>query len=225
MSLILGFKVQAVSQNIASVWYRGFYPGLQLRRAGHTVRIFENAPPPAFVTSLDALVIVKPTNLADLRVAFLAHEAGIPIIVDLCDDILVPSYGHGRGLEQAICTAVLNIASVAVTTGPVLAAKVRKMVQHNVPVVEIPDPVESESENAAIRRSFRATLRRAELRRIFGKCRRYTSSLKKFLISALPQVIRRTLPKVRIILQYGWHARHTVVTRQPPKFLSEQVFF
>ncbi|MCA3354091.1 MAG: hypothetical protein INF96_12070 [Roseomonas sp.] len=224
-STVLGFKVQRHSESIGNVWYRAFYPALQLSRDGHDVRVFENTPSPALIASLDALIIVKPTNLTDLKVAFLAHEAGTPVIVDLCDDIFVPSYGRGRGVERAICTAVLNIASVAVTTGPILAAKVRKMVHHNVPVVEIPDPVESESENAAIRRSFRATLRRAELRRIFGKCRRYISSLKKFLISALPQVIRRTLPKVRIILQYGWHARHTLVTRQPPKFLSEQVFF
>jgi hypothetical protein len=223
--MTLGFKVQSLSRSIDSVWYRALYPALQLRRMGNAIRLFESTPPSALIASLDALIIVKPINLADLKVALLAHQAGIPIVVDLCDDVFVPSCGQCRGLEQALCTAVLNLASAAVTTGPILAAKLRELVQRNVPVVEIPDPVDSAAENAAVCHNFRATLLGAKFRRVSRECVSSASALKKSFISALPQVIRQTLPLVRIIVQYGWRARHSVAMRKPLRIPEEQVFF
>jgi hypothetical protein len=216
--LSLGFKVQRLSEDIASVWYRAFYPANYLHQVGNKVLIFENIPTSALVASLDAIIIVKPTNLADLRAALLAREAGTPVIVDLCDDVFVPSYGQGRGLEQAICSAVLNLASLAVTTGPVLADKIRSVVQLSIPVVEIPDPVETEAANAAIRASFRSTLFLAKLRRIALGPTRLTASLKRTLIGLLPLAFVRILLKLRIILQYGWHARHAAAIREPSRF-------
>ncbi|WP_372616781.1 glycosyltransferase [Falsiroseomonas sp.] len=152
--LAIGIKVAALRPDMASVWYRGLYPAVHLHALGHRVEVFDAIATAAQLRRFDLVILVKPTTLDDLGFANAARDQGVPVVLDLCDDVFIPGYGGSRGKEAAVCRAVAGIAAAVVTTGPVLAAKLRAMVPAGTPVVEIADPVENEADNAAVMRAF-----------------------------------------------------------------------
>jgi hypothetical protein len=168
--LVIGVKVAALDPTLASAWYRGLYPAVRLRALGHRVEVFDRTP--ADLRSFDVLVLVKPTHLTDLACATEAHNQGVPLVIDLCDDVFVAGYGSKNGREALVCSTVAGICAAAVTTGPVLAARLRGMVPVGAPVVEIADPVENETDNAIVLSAFRAAFACARIkpaaRRILG---------------------------------------------------------
>jgi hypothetical protein len=169
--LAIGIKVAALVPSMASVWYRGLYPAVRLRALGHAVEVFDQAVTGQELRRFDVVVLVKPTTLADLGFANAARDQGVPVVLDLCDDVFLPGYGGNRGKEASVCRAVAGISAAVVTTGPVLTAKLRDMVPAGTPVVEIADPIENEVDNAAVMRAFGAAFRRAKGRRAVQRLR------------------------------------------------------
>ena len=140
--LKIGWKVSALAANIASVRYRALLPMIALESPEVRCRLFASGDP-SELDGLDVLVIVKSFTADDLRLAQLGAARGIRVVFDLCDNVFIGEYGVGKGLTPA--NSFLNLVpylSCIVTTTPPLAAEVRKHVG-SVPVVEIPDGIDS----------------------------------------------------------------------------------
>jgi hypothetical protein len=90
--LRIGWKVSSLSMDLASLRYRALLPILALQAAGAECVMF-SSPQAAHLDALDALVIVKSFSPGDVLLAQRAAERGVPVIYDLCDNVLLPLYG------------------------------------------------------------------------------------------------------------------------------------
>lgn len=137
-----------------------------MRRAGYKVDLFERFPGKRRLAKYDCIIFVKPTTQGDLVCANEATRLGIPIILDLCDDVFLPSYGHADNRPGVVCRLIAQRAVAISTTGPVLAAKLRAMSRPTARVIEISDPFDDETSIASIHGEFRADFIRARLDRL-----------------------------------------------------------
>ncbi len=89
------WKLGAVNFNVASLRYRCLLPSLELQKSGYTPRIFLGKEIVSFSwKNTAALVFVKTFTGYDYHLAQRAVEKGIPVYIDLCDDIFF--WGHGQ---------------------------------------------------------------------------------------------------------------------------------
>lgn len=153
--LRLGVYVERLTTDVASIWYRALYPAASLRREGWKVEAFDRPPRESRLKRYDALIIVKVLNARGLGLALEARRLGVPVFLDLCDDIFVPEYGGGQGREAAFFRASAHLASAVVTTGPVMAELLRLEIGDEVPIVVIPDPAESGEHNRLVQAALR----------------------------------------------------------------------
>jgi glycosyltransferase involved in cell wall biosynthesis len=140
--MTVGWKVNALSARIASVRYRALLPMLALEGAGVRSHVFADARF-AGLAELDALVIVKSFTAEDLRLAQEARARGIPVLLDLCDNIFIPGYGGRRkGPTPAqVFVAMAEHAVCIVTTTEPLADVIRAHVE-GARVEVVPDGIE-----------------------------------------------------------------------------------
>ncbi len=138
---VIGWKVTSLNANIASVRYRCALPLLLLNSAGFNCRVFE-APAEKDLNDLSALVFVKSFSCSDYLLALDSVQRGIPIVLDLCDNIFVEEYDYGRSSQVFI--AMSYLASAIVVTTDALADVVRKVVGKDVFIYVIPDGIENE---------------------------------------------------------------------------------
>src|SRR3569833_3175182 len=143
--LVIGWKVATLSPDIASVRYRAVLPLLALESDGYHCRISSEGRPEN-LAGLNVLVIVKSFTAEDY---FLAQEAaanGTPVVLDLCDNIFVESYGDKPGQTKHCADMFVEIAhraqAVIVTTEP-LAKIVQAHIGQYVPVHVIADGIET----------------------------------------------------------------------------------
>lgn len=151
----IGLYVERLTADVASIWYRAFYPAAALRRRGWRVEVFDAAPSSRRMQRFDALIIVKVLNARALGLAMEARRFGVPVFLDLCDDIFVPDYGEGQGREAAFFRACAQFASAIVTTGPVMAEVIRRELGGQVRIVIIEDPAETRSHNRMVAADLR----------------------------------------------------------------------
>ena len=94
----------------------------------------------------DLVVFSKAFGAVDVAAAQTAHERGVPIALDLCDNIFLPAYGANSKLRPA--DAFLQMARVAslitCTTEP-MAQLIREQVGRSSEVCVVPDSVEDEA--------------------------------------------------------------------------------
>lgn len=103
----------------------------------------------ADMASLDVVIAVKqlPVGLIDICVA--ASERGVPVFLDLCDDVLSAEYRRRlRDLNVAVFRAVAPMLEAVVVTCDELAARLRSYDVATCPIVVIPDIAE---DRAALR--------------------------------------------------------------------------
>ncbi|HSV80309.1 MAG TPA: hypothetical protein VLK85_14040 [Ramlibacter sp.] len=140
--LRVGWKVAALATNIASVRYRAGIPILALESAGVHSKLFSSGLE-SNLDNLDVLVIVKSFTADDVRLAQRAAARGIRVVYDLCDNIFIGDYGRKSRFSPAqIFLSIASHASCIVATTEPLAEEIRKHVG-DVPVVVIPDGIES----------------------------------------------------------------------------------
>ena len=158
----VGFYVRRIDKNIASVLYRCLYPASRLAQSGYATFVFESRPSARKLRALDAIVIVKATSQQAYLTALEAKAQGVPIILDICDDIFVPGYGKGDGADAQVFRAMAALASAVVTTGPAMVQLLQREIGHNAKIVVLEDPIETAEDNAlvadAIKRWSRHTL-------------------------------------------------------------------
>jgi hypothetical protein len=167
--LRIGFYVDRLTTDVASIWYRAFYPAVALEAQGHHVSVFELPPTARTLARLDALIIVKVLGPKALAGALEARRLGVPVHLDLCDDIFVPGYGGGKGREALVFRACARLADSVTTTGPVMAETLRTELGCDTPVWIVPDPAENAAFNEVVRNRFRRWARWAWLARQKGR--------------------------------------------------------
>ena len=102
----VGWKVASLSFSMASVRYRAMLPLLALEHDGFQCRVFSDAGSEQLL-GLDLLVIVKSFSSDDFALAQQAVARGIPVVLDLCDNILGRSFcALGDGATSPITSAI-----------------------------------------------------------------------------------------------------------------------
>lgn len=89
-------RVAKCDLQLASVRYRGLLPACAMQEMGWNVRVGSGDDVVPADTAL--AVAVKPLTQRDLHWVRSIHQMGVPLIVDLCDNVFVDGYG-GRGTE------------------------------------------------------------------------------------------------------------------------------
>lgn len=146
LPLVIGWKVASLEFNMASVRYRAMLPLLGLEHSGVTCRVFSTLGY-ADVDTLSLLVVVKSFSTDDLALLQRARARGVPVLLDLCDNIFVPKYGvvskELKTPPSQIFLAMARIAQGIVVTTEPLAQAVKAHLDVQVPVHVIPDGVET----------------------------------------------------------------------------------
>jgi glycosyltransferase involved in cell wall biosynthesis len=186
------WRLSGWNPDIASVRNRAAIPALHLADRGVASRfssgphsVLEPSPP-------DAVVFVKAFGERDVEQAREAARAGVPVLLDACDNIFAPGYvAHSpENLRR-----MAKVAAGIVTTGPALAKVLRGELDCDLPLHVVPDPVETPED---VRDAARI-LRRQRLRRGFQE---RPSDIPRALGSALRREIlptlRRRIPRARI---------------------------
>ncbi len=151
----IGWKVQSLTANIASVRYRALLPMLALDSGEVHNRLFSSGLE-LNLDGLDVLVIVKSCTPDDLFLAQQAISRGIRVVVDLCDNIFIGTYGKSAGKTSPaqIFEAIATQADVIVATTEPLATVIRQRVPH-VQVSVIPDGIETPAMHKGMQKQLR----------------------------------------------------------------------
>ena len=195
--LVIGWKVSTLAPQVASVRYRALLPILALEQGGVECRIFSDRHC-LDLGALDALVIVKGLSLEDCELAQVAFAKRVPIVLDLCDNIFVNSYGQSaiefRPTPADTFATMARLASAIVVSTEPLADLVRQHCGRQREIFVIPDGVESSTQFQEISARLRA-VRRVQRRQI------------------LQVAGRRLLHSVARLQDFGWLAWAPVIKR------------
>ncbi|WP_162912951.1 glycosyltransferase family 4 protein [Rhodospirillaceae bacterium SYSU D60014] len=131
---------------VASLRYRCFLPAAHLEALGFD-SVFISRTNLKEVRKADCLVIVKYFDPWSLAAAHLADDAGIPVLLDQCENIWHPSYRGASGkVWRKYFDALAALASAVITPSLFLADIARRSLPRELPVLMVPDPVESEAD-------------------------------------------------------------------------------
>ena len=137
------WKLHSLDARIASVRYRAILPVLALQSSGVASRLCRALGVKRSMHA-EVVVFVKSVTVKDLILAQQIHRLGIPIVLDLCDNIFVPNYMRKFPVSPAeIFEAMAQYATVITTTGPSLAQVIRRRIGFRAPIVIIPDGIET----------------------------------------------------------------------------------
>ena len=134
------WKTQSAETRIASVRYRCLLPALNLTQLGYESVIIQKNEVINYFDNVQAIIFVKTFSKHDYLLACKAHESGVPVILDLCDNIFVDRYANIQNFDQFV--AMSKIAAVIVTTGDELQNIIKQHVECTA-VIVIPDQVET----------------------------------------------------------------------------------
>ncbi|MBA4226658.1 MAG: hypothetical protein C0456_08495 [Hyphomonas sp.] len=134
----------SVDFGVASIRYRLVYPAAFLNKQGWET-IVTSSPDSLIkhLPELDAIVIVKRLDPAIIRIVSEANDAGVPVILDLCDDVLAQDYrATGHEMFRIVFDAIAPRVSALVTTGSYLKRRFEAY-GFKAPILIIPDCVET----------------------------------------------------------------------------------
>jgi hypothetical protein len=151
------YYVAALDMGIASVRYRAMLPALYLNRANVAAEVRAGEVEDSALKRATCLIIVKAFNDSAMELCCRAKKLGIPIVLDLCDDILDPNYGTIGGADaRHYFIGMTGMASVVVTTTTTLAKRVRRHVRRGTEIHVVPDMVERPRDIEALQDLYRA---------------------------------------------------------------------
>jgi len=206
--LSIGWKVASLSPGIASVRYRALVPLLSLEDSGYRCHLYSKTWH-VNLDELDALVIVKSFSADDLLLMHQAVSKGVPVVLDLCDNIFISSYGASflrtKSSPAALFLEMARMAQAVVVPTETLAGFLKRELGSEVSISVIPDGVE----NKRLLEMIKSRLKLVAAREKSGvpeKIARYFSILKSRLCdlrSASCTMILRLASK-KIIKQLHW---------------------
>lgn len=203
--LRVGWKVSSLSNNMASVRYRALLPILALKELNVVSTVFSDANPDN-LNSIDILVIVKSFTSHDLLLAQEAENAGIPIVIDLCDNLFIESYGQqsGKTSPKEVFKLIAKKISAVVTTTQPLADVLTLYVEANTPIFIVPDGIETDElikqgEELLLeaRKRQNLSLSRLLAKRILS----YARKLQIFRTASLKKLIKKSYKKSKRIFE------------------------
>jgi hypothetical protein len=152
----LMWKLNAVDVRIASVRYRALKPISLLIEAGWDCDVREGRAT-VDLDGVTALINVKSYSFHDLGLVQQAARLGVPVILDLCDNIFLETYRSEKTIEPVrVFREMCKTATAITTTSETLANIIRNELQTNIPVVCIPDGIESPDDLRAMLQLERA---------------------------------------------------------------------
>lgn len=147
----VGWFVTGLQIDVASVRYRGIYPAVALRDESLGEDRYESVFTDrltgmrAHMADLSAIVVVKRLDNVVIRLTSEANDAGVPVILDLCDDVLDTDYRNDEHeVFKMTFDAVGSRMSAIVVTGETLK---RRLIEYGVPEEKIqivPDCIETD---------------------------------------------------------------------------------
>ena len=124
---MLIWKTQTLNVNMASVRYRCLLPLRYLSKQGIEQSIFGGADPVNVMPQTKAIVFVKSFRNQDVKTCERVHRLGVPIILDLCDNIFIENYAADNNYVPAKNFLLMaQQAAAIVTTGETLKGEVEK---------------------------------------------------------------------------------------------------
>jgi hypothetical protein len=202
--VVIGWKVALLDPNIASVRYRAILPSIFLESAAIQSKRFSR-PSVKNLQGIDVLVIVKSLTEDDVFLAEQATQRGIPVVLDLCDNIFVSGYlGFGKVCPADNFMAMAKHAVAITASTETLAGEITRSIGEQPQVFVIPDgltTLDQVCENSALRwerfcemgKSVVAGLRPDQIAR-----KVVTAMPGPFLRSLMHQEVRRQI-KTRLI--------------------------
>jgi len=138
---MLLWKIDNENLKIASIRYRCLTPHLQLQKLGYNSIIFSNKDENIPLTNdIKTLIFVKSFEVNDLILAQKAHQKKIPIILDICDNIFLPTYhDHKKIRMDEVFMEMTVLSSAIVASTPPIAALIKTKVSNPEQVMVIPD--------------------------------------------------------------------------------------
>lgn len=134
------WKTGSDNIKVASVRIRCILPAQALEAHGFkSVLLTGNETLPSF-EGVCAIVFVKTFTQHDLSLARTASSQGVPVYLDLCDNIFIPHYRHSKAFKKF--SEMAGLARAVVTTGKELASVIKAQLKAEVDVVVIPDQFE-----------------------------------------------------------------------------------
>ncbi|MGH8626997.1 MAG: hypothetical protein ACREYC_17630, partial [Gammaproteobacteria bacterium] len=143
------WRLTSTDPSIASTRYRAVLPAVHVNKLGYTSRFSTRDEPLPNLLGVEALIFVKAFSERDLKAAQAAQRRGIPVMLDICDNIFVDRYSSFGACPDTF-RQMAAIASVIVTTGSELARVVRSETGNSTPVMIVPDGVETEVDRERI---------------------------------------------------------------------------
>jgi hypothetical protein len=135
------WRLQLDDADIASVRYRCLIPVRHLRALGVQSRLSWGRFDPLAGERPAAIVFVKSFRDADVAIAERAVADGIPVLLDVCDNVFSADY-HAQAARDGL-RRMAALADVIVTTGPALAGVLREQLGAGAPVHEVVDALET----------------------------------------------------------------------------------
>lgn len=138
------WRVARRSLALASVRYRALLPALSLQAHGFRSLVADKTSVMPW-DEADLLVFSKAFGAADVAAAREASERGLPVALDLCDNIFMPAYGAKSNPRPADAfRAMARYASLISCTTEPMAQLIREQIGGDVRVCVIPDSVETD---------------------------------------------------------------------------------
>lgn len=147
----VGWFLPSKDTNSASNRYRCFHMARALAALG-VESVYLTTPEELSVLAprIDILVIVKRLDKEVIAVAARARERGMPVFLDLCDDLLGARYPNNMGgAHQMVFSAIARQLAGIVVPSAQMAGRVGghcAAIAVDVPVHVVPDPAETEAD-------------------------------------------------------------------------------
>jgi len=140
----VAWKVYQLTPRIASVRYRCLIPALALEQRGVQSTVFEEGEVLTDLEDFDLLIFVKSFTASDARLAALARRYGIPVVLDLCDNIFVAGYATDAPVSpiEGFHRMAAMSGAIVVPTEP-LASRTAMATGGAAQIFTIPDPLET----------------------------------------------------------------------------------
>ncbi len=160
---MLLWKLHTLDYRIASVRYRALSPMLALARRGYRSGICKSLGVDQ-LRNVEVVIFVKSFTLKDLLFAQRVRDAGIPVALDLCDNLFVPNYAVGYSVSPAeVIQVMARYAEVITTTGDALAEVLNNRLEVSVPIMTVFDGIEQKG----LCRIGRRMLKRAQWKELW----------------------------------------------------------
>lgn len=199
------WKTGSEKVKIASVRIRCILPAQTLQTYGFkSVLIAGDETVPSF-NGVCAIIFVKTFTQHDLSLARAAALQGVPIYLDLCDNIFIPHYRNSKAFNRFLDMA--NLAKAVVTTGDELANVIKAQLKADVEVVVIPDQFEVRQDLRKLKsfvKDIRPSSSSARLKFILSNSLRTA----KALLSSLKNNVIWMLLRVRNGVRESFRRRH-----------------